>query len=247
MTDNKFIMVVPVYNAEKFIEKCLKSIFCQDYENYDVIVIDDCSPDKTYVELQRLHEEFSFNLIRNNIRLRSPLENFIKGIETCSKDKEDIIVTVDGDDFLADCNVLSYLNSIYQDESVWMTYGQYEPLSGAYKHLCQPIPDTRTYRKSGLWITSALRTVKRKLFDKIDRDDLKTSDGNYYKASGDSAYIYPLIEMSGKNHIKFIDKVLYMYNDIYPGNEMKTDTKKQLETAQAIRDKDVYDELIGEL
>jgi hypothetical protein len=96
-------------------------------------------------------------------------------------------------------------------------------------------------------VTSALRTVKRKLFDKIDRNDLKTSDGNYYKASGDSAYVYPLIEMSGKNHIKFIDKVLYMYNDVYPGNEMKTDTKKQLETAQSIRDKEVYAELIGEL
>lgn len=245
MIDNKFIVVVPVYNAEPFIEKCMNSIFSQDYENYDVIVIDDCSPDNTYGVLQKMREEYIFELIRNDFRLRSPLANFIKGIELCSKDKEDVIVTVDGDDYLSHSGVLSYLNNVYQNFDIWMSYGQFVPLSGSYGKFCKPIPNTRTYRRSGQWLTSALRTVKRKLFDKINRTDLKTSDGEYYKASGDSAYIYPLIEMAGKKHIKFIDEILYIYNDVYPGNEMKTDTKKQLATAQAIRDKDVYDEIIG--
>lgn len=246
MIENKFIVIVPVYNAEKYIEKCLESVLFQDYKNYSLVVIDDCSTDNTCNILQKIRKEYVFELIRNIVRLRSPLANFIKGIELCSKDKEDIIVTVDGDDYLADCYVLSYLNDIYQNDDIYMTYGQYEPLSGAYNHFCKPIPDTRIYRKSGQWLTSALRTVKRKLFDKINKDDLKTPDGEYYKASGDSAYVYPLIEMAGKKHIKFIDKILYMYNDIYPGNEMKTDTKKQLTTAQEIREKAIYDE-IGEL
>lgn len=245
MIDNKFIIVVPVYNAGEFIEKCMKSIFSQNYNNFDIIVIDDCSTDNTYDILKKIKNNYNipFNLLRNEIRLRSPLENWIKGIEFCSKDKEDIIITVDGDDYLANDNVLSYLNNIYQDENIWMTYGQFEPLSRTYSHYCKPIPDTRTYRKSGKWLTSALRTVKRKLFDKIDRNDLKTEDGEYYKVSGDSAYMYPIIEMSGKKHIKFIDEVLYMYNDLYPGNEMKTDTVRQLMTAQQIREKKIYDEL----
>jgi hypothetical protein len=49
--------------------------------------------------------------------------------------------------------------------------------------------------------------------------------------------------MAGPKHIKFIDKVLYVYNDVYPGNEMKTDTAKQLATAAQIRQKPLYDEL----
>lgn len=243
---NKFLVVVPVYNAGLYIEKCMSSIFNQDYKNYDVVVVDDCSTDYTYSALQKIHKEHAFELIRNDFRLRSPLANFIKGIELCSKDKEDIIVTVDGDDYLAHNHVLSYLNGVYQDSNIYMTYGQYEPLSKAYSHYCKPIPDTRTYRKSGQWLTSALRTVKKKLFDEINRDDLKTTDGEYYKASGDSAYVYPLIEMAGKKHIKFIDEVLYIYNDVYPGNEMKTDRVKQLAIAKEIREKPIYDE-IGEI
>lgn len=243
MIDNKFIVVVPVYNAENYIGKCLESILSQDYKNYNLIVIDDCSTDNTYSVLQKIHKEYAFGLIRNDVRLRSPLANFIKGIELCSKDKEDIVVTVDGDDYLSGCHVLSYLNGVYQDEDIYMTYGQYEPLSKTYSNYCKPISNTRAYRRSGKWVTSALRTVKRKLFDKIDRDDLKTSDGEYYKASGDSAYMYPIIEMAGKEHIKFIDKILYMYNDLYPGNEMKTDTVRQLATAKEIREKATYPEL----
>jgi glycosyltransferase involved in cell wall biosynthesis len=243
MKQNKFIVVVPVYNADKFIEKCMFSILDQDYENFDIIVIDDCSSDNTAKILRRLNKEYEFDLIVNKERLRSPLENFIKGIEVRSTDPEDIIVTVDGDDWLVDDKVLSYLNEVYQDENIWMSYGQYEPLSKTYSHYCKPIPDTRTYRRSGAWLTSALRTVKRKLFDKINRDDLKDETGGYYKAAGDLAYMFPIIEMAGPKHIKFIDKVLYIYNDVYPGNEMKTDRDRQLARAAEMRQKPLYDEL----
>ena len=160
-----------------------------------------------------------------------------------STDKEDIIVTVDGDDYLANDKVLTYLNEVYQDENIWMSYGQFVPSSNSYGKYCKPIPDIRTYRRSGEWFTSALRTVKRKLFDKIDRNDLKDETGGYYKAAGDLAYMFPIVEMAGPKHIKFIDEVLYIYNDMYPGNEMKTDRDRQLMRATEIRQKPLYDEL----
>ena len=46
-----FSIVVPVYNVEKYLEECLKSIICQidDNENYEIILVDDGSTDKSGV------------------------------------------------------------------------------------------------------------------------------------------------------------------------------------------------------
>lgn len=40
-------IIIPAYNAEKYIERCLKSIQNQSYLNYEVIIIDDGSTDHT--------------------------------------------------------------------------------------------------------------------------------------------------------------------------------------------------------
>ena len=43
-----FNIVVPVFNAEKYIEKCLNSIINQSYKRFQVQVVDDCSCDSSY-------------------------------------------------------------------------------------------------------------------------------------------------------------------------------------------------------
>jgi glycosyltransferase involved in cell wall biosynthesis len=243
--ENKFIVIVPVYNAEPYIEKCLYSILNQTYKNYELVVIDDCSTDKTYENINKIHDEYnnSFNIIHNHERIGSPLAAFIKGIELFSFDKEDILVTVDGDDYLYDNNVLEYLNEVYSNENVYMTYGSFIPLSGSYGKYGKHIPDTKTYRKGGAWYASHLRTVKKKLFDLIDKNDLKDKNGEYYKMAGDVAYMYPIIEMAGKKHLLFIDKILYVYNDMSSLNEMYVNTNHQLEIAAEIRNKKEYKEI----
>ena len=40
-------IIIPVYNEEKQISHCLDSIQCQEYKNYEVIIVDDESIDKT--------------------------------------------------------------------------------------------------------------------------------------------------------------------------------------------------------
>lgn len=41
-----FSIVVPVYNVEKYLHKCVKSILSQCYENFEVILVDDGSTDR---------------------------------------------------------------------------------------------------------------------------------------------------------------------------------------------------------
>lgn len=49
----KVSIVIPVYNGEKYINEAIKNVLRQDYENYEVIVVDDGSTDKTLLNIER--------------------------------------------------------------------------------------------------------------------------------------------------------------------------------------------------
>jgi glycosyltransferase involved in cell wall biosynthesis len=45
----KISVIVPVYNAEKYLERCINSILCQTFKFFECILIDDCSTDNSLV------------------------------------------------------------------------------------------------------------------------------------------------------------------------------------------------------
>ena len=47
MTDIKVSICVPVYGAEKFMEKCARSLFEQTYHNIEYVFVNDCTPDRS--------------------------------------------------------------------------------------------------------------------------------------------------------------------------------------------------------
>ena len=55
----KVSVILPARNEEDFIEKCLNSLVEQDYENYEIVVIDDRSEDKTGDIIKRLAQKSS--------------------------------------------------------------------------------------------------------------------------------------------------------------------------------------------
>lgn len=238
---NSFLITIPFYNS-KWVKECLESILAQKYPYWKAVVVDDASNDGSGDNAANFcKRDPRFIYTRNSTNLGSPIGNITTAIDYGNED--DIIVNVDGDDWLSNEAVLLYLNEIYQNNDIWVTYGQFEPLSREYSNYCQPLQDSRNYRHGHAWVTSHLRTFRRKLFKKINENDLKDTQGHFYKAAGDLALMYPLLEMAGLKHSRFIDKVLYIYNDTNEMSEMRKFKNVQLELAEEIRRKPVYPEL----
>ena len=49
MKNKKISIIVPVYNSEKFLAKCLDSILAQTYDNLEVVIVNDGSTDNSAV------------------------------------------------------------------------------------------------------------------------------------------------------------------------------------------------------
>ncbi len=246
MVHNKFKLVVPVYNSDKWIKKCIDSVKVQTYTNYEVIIINDMSTDKTGDIIRQEIKGFDKFKFIDNIEKSCALENTVKGIRYICKNDEDIIVILDGDDWLASDDVLEYMNGAYQ-EDIWVTWGQFALLSDG--KICQyegenwagEIKGRFNRRWMKRYLFSHLRTYKTFLFKAIKEEDLRDKDGKYYTTAGDVVIALPLIEMAGKDHRKCVDKLLYIYNNTSDLNDMKVCPVKQTSIADEIRNKPSYE------
>ena len=52
-------IIIPMYNAEKYIGECLDSILAQTFTDYEVIVVDDCSTDNSRAVVESYLPKFN--------------------------------------------------------------------------------------------------------------------------------------------------------------------------------------------
>lgn len=74
-------VIIPCYNAEKYVEEAVRSIMNQSYKNLEIIVTDDCSSDNTLMILETLAAEDSrIKVIKNkeNLKIVKSLNNMIE-------------------------------------------------------------------------------------------------------------------------------------------------------------------------
>tara|TARA_R100000278_G_scaffold123124_1_gene111406 strand:- start:3431 stop:4183 length:753 start_codon:yes stop_codon:yes gene_type:complete len=246
--NNKFVVVMPFYNASKWVDKSIKSVMLQDYNNFTCVVADDASTDNSYEICNKLvGNDDRFTIVKNAKNL-GPLGNAYEAatIHNNDLDKNTIIVILDGDDFFYSKKTLSILNDHYNKFDCWMTYGSYINLSNKQVgKFSSPVPpeviENNLYRDYK-WCTSHLRSYKMGLLQKINKDDIIIDDGSYFKAAGDLGLMYPLLEMS-REKAHFVKDILYIWNDLNELNEHKDKRDLQLKYERHIRSLKRYDRL----
>jgi len=204
------------WNAKNYLSTYVKSLKIQTFNDFQVYMIDDLSTDGGYEFAQELIDgDDRFTLIRNNEK-KFKLKNMDELISQF--DDEDIVVEVDADDFLLGNDVLSFINKTYSDKNIWLTNGSFMYSNGNLGFSQECNPDTI---RTDAFRFSHLRTWKSFLWKNIPKENFLDENGDYYKSAADVAYSFPLIELTGKNHYKFTDKILYVYNSDSPYNDHK--------------------------
>ena len=271
--EKPMVIIIPSYNNKQWSNANLRSVLDQEYSNYKIIYIDDNSSDGTKDQVENLLKEdprsyrsFFFNennsldiskitekfkeainaekvfftLVSNQTR-NGALANQYRAIHSCENDE--IIVLLDGDDWLANNGVLQKINALYTSNDIWMTHGSLMEYPSGTTAWCEPIPPHIIANNSfrDFKCPSHLRTFYAGIFKKIQLKDLLYRK-NFFPMTGDMAIMYPIVEMCGERHL-FVPEALYIYNMQNPINDNKINATLQKNLDQLIRKKTPYQRL----
>jgi glycosyltransferase involved in cell wall biosynthesis len=172
MSEHPLISVcTPVYNGEKFLQECIKGVLAQRYANFEYIIVDNASTDRT----PDIIEEFSskdvrIKVFRNDSTL-DVIDNFRKCVDYCSDQAQWIKYALADDYLYPNCldEMLAVgemspdigLVSAYRLYGNRLTNAGLPPEQSVFKgaeilkrqllrqlHVCSSSPNTVMYRKS---------------------------------------------------------------------------------------------------
>lgn len=109
----RFAIIVPVYNGEKYLKKCIDSILSQTYKEFGLFLIDDCSTDNS-AKIIKEYNDKRIKLIRAEIKLYNGGARNV-GIEFAKANNYDYILFLDNDDWFDDNKCLETIKDIINE------------------------------------------------------------------------------------------------------------------------------------
>ena len=221
----KLVIGVTLYNSVDIVERTLASIMSQTYKDYICYITDDLSTDNSADVVESfIKNDDRFHLIRNTEKRYQGGNYDLICRDTEGINDEDIFIEVDGDDWLPDSKVFERVVSHYSSGDIWIANGTFRYSDGR-KGFSSNITNFNNLRNS-TFVASHLRTWKIFLWRNIKREDLFDDDGYYWTTTGDLSFMYPMLEMSGKEHYLFMPEINYIYNEQNPLNDHKVNMSK---------------------
>lgn len=106
--EKRFSIIICAYNIEKYIQKAIKSVLNQTYENYEIIVFNDGSKDKTLEKIQEYKDNSKIKIINSEVNI-----GLGAGRNVCMKEAEgEYIIYLDGDDTLYEKTTLEKIDNV---------------------------------------------------------------------------------------------------------------------------------------
>ncbi len=119
----KISFVIPTYNYAHFLEKCLFSVLCQDYEDYEVIIVDDGSTDETSSLVSGIQKKYKSKEIKYLYQENAgPSAARNKGAANAAGE---YIWCLDSDDALVDGSVAYMAEAAENHPEAWLLFSGY--------------------------------------------------------------------------------------------------------------------------
>jgi glycosyltransferase involved in cell wall biosynthesis len=114
MKKDGITVIIPCYNVENYIDKCLNSILNQTFKNLEIIVVDDCSTDNTVKIIKKYIKQYqNIKLIQNKINSGAGYSRNMALKESTNE----IISFIDGDDYIEENYYEELLKSMFDNNS----------------------------------------------------------------------------------------------------------------------------------
>lgn len=250
MDHKHFVVIIAARCSLQYARRCIESVRWQQGDHHiDFCYRDDASgySSDELASLRDLIQTAGGTFVAGEERLYQlgSLDQMIRGRYTL----QSIIVELDGDDYLLP-HAISTLDKVYSDPAVALTYGNtlvdfrpYQDLQYFGRDKCY----TNTLYPPEVWAERSfradefrcfhLRSFRRWLWDYIDPRHFRRADGGPLRGSGDSAFMYPMLEMLAEpQHVRFIEDPLYVYR-LHDNNVWRIDKPSQASDFAYVRSK----------
>ncbi len=225
-------VIVPIYDVEEYLPKCLKSLICQSYTDIEILLIDDGSSDSS----SQICDTFAaadsrVKVFHTSNKGISAARNL--GIE---KAKGDYLMFVDGDDWVEPDFCAVPLGVALQENADVVMFG-FSKEGSKLESFTKPVYKGELSFEDRFRLYEELYSVyswnkvyKRELFD-----DIKFPEGYYYE---DTPVAYRIIHKSAK--MWYIDDALYHYRT-RSGSITSTKTHEKANNHYETRMMAIYD------
>ena len=93
-------IIIPVYNVEAYIADCLSSVMSQDYAQLEVVIVDDCTPDKSIQIVEQMISQYKGGQKHKIIRHKTNLGISAARNTGIKEASGDLIYFLDSDDYI---------------------------------------------------------------------------------------------------------------------------------------------------
>lgn len=200
-------VIIPNYNSEKYIKRCLDALLNQEYKVDEIIVVDDCSTDKSKEIIKQYTEKYDNIFLEENKTNKGVSFSRNKGIEIA---KSEYIVFCDPDDWYekdAIKKMMEYKTRYDADYVVagyYMTHNSEKRIEIKYNGLFRDTVVDKDICISYMPITSSAKLIKKSIF---------TEHNLKYPEGIKNCEELPVIPVAAywANKVVYMDECIYNY------------------------------------
>lgn len=206
-------IIVPVYNSEKYIDKCLESLVNQTLNNIEIIIVNDNSNDNSLLKINRYVDIYD-NIILINKKTNEGVSKARNDALRIAKGK--YILFVDSDDTIdcSACNIL-YNTAIKNDIDIIMFNFKYVYLNNNQVSSKTNLIDNKVYNSEYMIkeILTTRNNVQGYIWNKFYRKELLISNEITFREDIKlyEDYLFNIETFLVSKTIKYLDLDLYYY------------------------------------
>ncbi len=176
MKKNRFSIIVTAYNIENYVERALKSILQQEFKDYQLIVVDDCSTDNTLININKYNDE-RITVLSTPVNSGTAAKPRNIALNRASGE---YIIFLDGDDELYDKDVLWKIDDLIGESSPDIVFLGYQDAGNGDRYrLSNSENSTKEARLCCDVSFSVSSKVWRRSF--LEENNMSFKEGMYYE------------------------------------------------------------------